>query len=352
MTIAGRRWQIASPVTLKPTDESASPFMLKKLNLPAPSAGGSSPFSGPLAAWSRIPANIRGASFVITGGFLLIVMASLVKLLGQTLPVFEVLFIRFLAGLVVILPLVWRMGLDITYTKKIHLHATRGFVGFIGNLFFFFALIHIPLADTVTIQFSRPLFMIVIAGLFLGEIVGLKRSVTTLIGFGGVLMITQPFSEGFDPWALSALGGALFGTLVVLTVKLLSRTEHIVTIMFYFAIFTTAFAFVPAMVTWQDPTWIELGLLILTGVLGIVGQGMFSHGVGLGETSFVMPFDYMRIVYGFVLGIIWFAEIPGIWSFAGASVIIGTSIFLLRTENRKKVLEKTEEAGDEGAPKA
>ncbi len=145
---------------------------------------------------------------------------------------------------------------------------------------------------------------------------------------------------GFDPWALSALGGTFFGTLVVLTVKLLSRTEHTITIMSYFAIFTTLFSFIPARVTWQSPTLLELGILILTGVPGIVGQGMFAHGIGLGETSFVMPFDYMRIVYGFFLGIIWFAEIPGIWSFAGAGVIFGTSVYLLRTENRKKAPDK------------
>jgi drug/metabolite transporter (DMT)-like permease len=322
--------------------------MTDKSDLPEPVPSGTSSPSGPLAAWDRIPANIRGALFVVTGGFLLIVMASLVKVLGQKLPVFEVLFVRFLAGLIVILPLVWRMGIKITHTGKMRLHVTRSFVGFFGNLCFFFALIHIPLADTVTIQFSRPLFMIVIAGVFLGEIVGLKRSITTLIGFGGILLITQPFSAGFDPWALSALGGTFFGTLVVLTVKLLSRTEHTITIMFYFAVFTTLFAFIPAMITWQTPTLVELGLLILTGALGIIGQGMFTHGVGLGETSFVMPFDYMRIVYAFFLGIIWFSEVPGIWSFIGAGIIVGTSIYLLRTEKQKKA----QDSGDGGASKA
>ena len=88
------------------------------------------------------------------------------------------------------------------------------------------------------------------------------------------------------------------------------------------------------------------------GALGIIGQGLFSHGIGLGETSFVMPFDYMRIVYAFFLGIIWFSEVPGIWSFAGAGVIIAASVYLLRTENQKKAIKKDEEAGDVGAPKA
>ena len=324
--------------------------MPEHADLPEPDTDRTQRTGGLLAAWQRIPANIRGAVLVVTGGVLLIVMASIVKRLGQTLPVFEILFIRFLAGLFVIMPVIWRMGFHVTRTAKIHLHATRSLVGFMGNLCFFFALIHIPLADTVTIQFSRPLFMIVIAGMFLGEAVGLKRSITTLVGFGGILMITRPFSAGFDPWALSALGGAVFGVLVVLTVKLLSRTEHILTIMFYFAVFTTTFAFVPAMLTWQTPTTTELALLILTGALGIVGQGMFSQGVGLGETSFVMPFDYMRIVYGFFLGVVWFGEVPALWSFAGAAVIIATSIYLLRTENRGKAARRRAQPGDGSAP--
>lgn len=303
---------------------------------PSPPPSRTNPLKRLTAAWDELPANIRGAGCVALGGFLLIIMASLVKHLGQSLPAFEVLFVRFLAGLIVILPLVWRMGFKIVYTGKIYLHATRGLVGFFGNMFFFFALIHIPLANTVTIQFSRPLFMIVIAALFLGEAVGLTRKVVTLLGFGGILLITQPFSGVFDPWTLSALGGAFFATLVVLTVKLLSRTEQTVTIMFYFALFTTLFAFIPAMLTWQTPTWTEVALLILTGTLGIIGQGLFTHGIGLGETSFVIPFDYLRIVYSFVFGIILFAEVPGLWSFAGAAVIIGSSVYLVRTESRQK----------------
>ena len=90
----------------------------------------------------------------------------------------------------------------------------------------------------------------------------------------------------------------------------------------------------------------------LTGALGILGQGMFTHGVGLGETSFVMPFDYMRIVYAFILGILWFGEVPGIWSFAGAGVIIGASVYLLRAENLEKTRQNAEEPGDGPTPKA
>jgi drug/metabolite transporter (DMT)-like permease len=288
------------------------------------------------ARWAGLSPNVRGAAFVVVGAFILIVMASLVKHLGQRLPAFEVLFIRFLSGLIVIFPLVWRIGFGVLKTSKIHLHAARGFVGFMGNICFFFALVNMAIGDTVTIQFSRPILMVGIALLVLRESVGWRRALVALVGFSGVIMITRPFGDGFEPWAIVALGGTFFGTLVVLTIKLLSRTEQTVTIMFYFAAFTTLFAFIPALFVWVPPTPEEWLLLALTGTLGIIGQSMFTHGVGLGDTSFVMPFDYLRIVYAFAIGVLFFGELPGIWSFIGASVIIGSSIYLVRSERRRQ----------------
>lgn len=288
------------------------------------------------ARWAKLSPNVRGAGFVVTGAFVLIVMASMVKHLGQSLPSFEVLFVRFFAGLIVILPVVWRAGFGVLRTDRISAHALRGFVGFMGNLCFFFALVNMAIADTVTIQFSRPIIMVVIAAVVLHETVGWRRALMAVVGFSGVIMITRPFGAGFEPWAIVALGGTFFGTMVVLTIKLLSRTESTLTIMFYFAAFTTLFAAIPAFIVWVPPTLEQWALLALTGTLGIIGQSMFTHGVKLGETSFVMPFDYLRIVYSFIIGFIFFAELPSAWSFTGAAVIIASSIYLVRTEGRKK----------------
>ncbi len=285
-----------------------------------------------VARWSGLSRNIRGAICVTVGGFLLIVMASIVKHLGQTLPAFEVVFVRFLAGLIIMLPVVWRLGFRVLKTSRPGMHFARGLSGFLGNLCFFFALIHMAIGDTVTIQFSRPLVMVVVAALFLGEMVGARRGFVTVAGFLGVLIITRPFGDGFEPWVLVAFSGTICATVVVLTVKLLTRTEQTVVIMFYFALTTTLLSLIPAMITWQTPSWAEPGLLFLTGFLGIVGQSMFTHGIGLGETSFVLPFDYLRIVYAFLIGAVWFAEAPDIWGVTGAAVIIGSSLYLIRGE--------------------
>jgi len=298
----------------------------------APDRAPSSPPAGALAFWARLSGNVRGAMFVAVGAFLLIVMAALVKHLGRDLPVFEVLFVRFLAGLIVILPLFFKIGFASLRTNRLPMHLARGFVGTMGNICFFFTLIHLAIADSVTLQFARPMIMILIAMAFLGEPFRLNRGLATLFGFLGILMITRPFGDGFQPWALVGVAGAFFGTLVVLTVKLLSRTEQTMTIMFYFALLTTLMSAVPALLTWQWPTPTEWALLALTGALGIVGQSMFTHGIGLGETTFVLPFDYLRIVYSVLIGVVAFAELPGLWSWAGMLVIIGASLYLLRTD--------------------
>ena len=284
--------------------------------------------------WARLPRNTRGAALVVLATVVLTVMAVMFRVLGRKLPPFEVLFFRFLAGFIAILPLMIRRGFGALRTRRPFLHLARGVVGTIGNACAIYSVVHMAIADAITIQFSRPLFMLFIAVLFLGEAIRIERVAVAAIGFTGIMMITRPFGAGFEPWALVAALGAFSGTLVVLAVKLLSRTEPTLVIMFYLAFWTTVLSFVPMLFVWQTPTWTELAMLAFTGVLGIVGQACFTHGVGLGETTFVLPFDYLRIVFAALFGVVLFAEIPGLWSFAGAAVIIGSSLYLIRTDQK------------------
>ena len=285
--------------------------------------------------WTDRSPNFRGAICVIVGEVFLIMSVAVGKALGDELHAFEIVFFRFLVAFLSILPVVWGIGFTHLKTKIPRLHLTRSFVGYMGNLCQFWAAIHLALADAVTIQFSRPLILVVIAATILHEVVTRGRALVTLVGFGGVLLVTRPFGDGVDPGYLVAMAGAVFATLVVLSVKMLSRSESTVVIMFYFSFFTLLLSIVPAIFVWQTPTWSQLLLLIVVGVSGLVGQSLFTHGITLGETSFLMPFDYLRIVYSFFVGLIFFAEIPTAWSIAGALVIFASSLYLLRTEGGK-----------------
>jgi drug/metabolite transporter (DMT)-like permease len=287
------------------------------------------------AFWTGRSPNFRGAICVIIGEALLLTSVAVGKAIGDDIPSIEIVFFRFLVSFLTILPVVGGIGFAQLRTSTLPMHFARSFTSYMGNLCLFWSAIHLTLADAITIQFSRPLIMVVIAVVVLHELVNRGRAAATLVGFGGVLLIARPFGDGFDLGYLVALAGAFFASLVILSVKVLSRTESTTTIMFYYSFFSLILSVVPAVLVWVTPSWTQLALLIVVGVAGMAGQSIFTHGIGLGETSFLMPFDYLRIVYSFFVGLVFFAEIPTAWSIAGALVIFATSLYLLRTEGKK-----------------
>lgn len=295
--------------------------------------------------WSGFSGNVRGAVYVTVGALLLTCMAILVKFLGSRLDSFQILFFRSFVGLLFILPLALKQGWGICRTTIPMMHMTRGGIGILGNFCFFYSITHLLLADSMALQFSRPLFMILLAAAFLGETVGFKRGTATLVGFSGILIMTRPFGLGggpatFDLGVLVGALGAFFGALVVVAIKQLSKTESTTVIMFYYAFWGAIFSLVPALLVWQTPTPAELGWLVLVGFFGIVGQTCITRGVSMADTTVVLPFDYLRIVYAAVFGFLMFGEVPGLWSLTGALVIVVSTLYILTLEARTKAKKR------------
>jgi len=285
------------------------------------------------------PGNIaRAATLVSAGSLTLVVMATLVKHLGHDLPAMEILFFRSAIGFLFVLPLFARDPLEPFRTKRPGMHLVRGAIGAIGNACFFWTITSMLLADAMALQFSRPLFMIPLAVLLLGESPGLRRTAVATIGFLGILLYARPFTGGFEPGALIGALGALAGGLVVICIKRLATTEPTRVIMFYYAFWNAAFALIPAVLLWVTPSLPQLALLVVVAFLGIAGQGMITHGLGMGEATVLVPLDYSRIVYSAVLGYLLFGEMPGPWSFAGMALIVACSLYLVLTEKRRAAL--------------
>jgi drug/metabolite transporter (DMT)-like permease len=287
------------------------------------------------ARWTRLDPVARGALLVSAGSLTLVVMATVVKYLGSRIPSIEILFFRSFVGFLFIVPLFARDPLQALRTKRSGMHFVRGATGAIGNICFFWTITHMLLADSMALQFSRPLFMIPLALIFLGEIAGWRRSTITIVGFLGILLYVRPFTSGFEPGALVGATGALFGALVVICIKRLATTEPTRVIMFYYAFWNAVFALVPTLLFWVTPNWTELALLVIVGFLGISGQSMMTHGLTQGAATVLVPLDYSRIVYSAVLGFLLFAEVPGPWSIAGMALIVMSSLYLVLTEQRR-----------------
>jgi drug/metabolite transporter (DMT)-like permease len=277
----------------------------------------------------------RAAALVSAGSLTLVVMATVVKHLGNELPAMEILFFRSAIGFLFVLPLFVRKPLEPFRTKRPGMHLLRGAIGAVGNACFFWTITHMLLADAMALQFSRPLFMIPLAVFLLGETAGLRRTAVAAVGFVGIVLYARPFTGGFEPDAFVGALGALTGGLVVICIKRLATTEPTRVIMFYYALWNALFALIPAALFWVTPTLPQLALLTVVGILGIGGQSLITHGLTMGEATVLVPLDYSRIIYSAALGYLLFNEIPGPWSFAGMALIVGCSLYLVLTEKRR-----------------
>ncbi|MFM2130039.1 MAG: hypothetical protein RL477_1585 [Pseudomonadota bacterium] len=290
------------------------------------------PLAATGAAFNRLPANIRGALWVILSAFLLTVMGAMVKDMARDIHSFQVVFFRCLIGAIALVPFIFRAGTNALKTKRPFLLLARTLVGTLGMFCVFYSFQNMPLAEAVAIIFSRPLFAVFLAIPFLGEVVGWRRMLAAFVGFAGILIMVRPGTAAFQPVALVALLGAFTAGAIAIIIKQLSKTESTTTIVIWFAITGAIVSAIPAMTVWVWPTPEQWLWLTAIGVIGIAGQAALTRGFGTGETSFVTPFDYSRLIFATVFGIMVFSEMPDFWKAAGAVVIVGSGYYIARRE--------------------
>jgi drug/metabolite transporter (DMT)-like permease len=184
------------------------------------------------------------------------------------------------------------------------------------------------------------------AALLLGELIGLRRALAAGVGFVGVIIMLRPGTDtmGSVP-ALAALGHAIFVALATVLVNIASRYDKTVTLMFYTNVVTIVLIAIPAFFVWVTPTWSQLALLVVMGVLATSAHNCFIRAYALGEASAIAPVDYSRLVMAAVVGILLFGDIPDIYTIAGALIIVSASFYIIRREAQLARLKaKGEEA--------
>ena len=288
------------------------------------------------ARWLALPGNTRGAVWMIAAGAGFTAMAIGIKVLGTRLDVYQVAFFRIFIGFVVIWPIVGYFGMtsgwDFLRTRHLHVHAIRGFLGMIAMYCSYYALARIDLADFMALSFTRPLFATVLAVIILHEVVRWRRWSATAAGFIGVLIMVRPGSGTFDPAGFFALGEAFSIAFLITLVKRLPARETTLGMMFYFGAIASLLSLPAAFYSWRWPTPEEWGWLLLIGALGAVAQSFWIRSFRCGDASLVAAFDYLRLPLGAAAGLLWFAEVPTIWTLVGAIIIIASTIYIARRE--------------------
>jgi drug/metabolite transporter (DMT)-like permease len=282
--------------------------------------------------WLQLSGNSRGALWMIASGLGFSIMAVGIKLLGHRLDSFQIAFFRVLIGLLAILPFVAAGPLAQLKTRHLHVHIVRAVFGLAAMYCSYYAIARMPLADYTALSFTKPLFATVLAIVILGEIVRWRRWTATALGFIGVLIMVRPGADAFQPAALAALADAFSIAFLITLVKRLPAHETPLGMLFYFGIFATVLSIGPAIVYWQWPTLDEWALLIGVGALGALSQSFWIRAFRAGEASMVAPFDYLRLPIAATVGVIGFAELPALWTFIGAGVIVASTLYIAHRE--------------------
>ncbi|MBP6310051.1 MAG: DMT family transporter [Arenimonas sp.] len=259
-------------------------------------------------------------------------MAVCIRLASKQQHAFEIAFFRNLFGLVFTLPLLWQHGLGILKTEKLPLYLFRCFIGTIGMMSGFWALVHLPLAQAVAIAYSTPLFVTIGAVWVLGEVVRVRRWAAVVIGFIGVIILLRPGTDTFTGASLVALLAALMSASVAISIKFLARTEKPDSIVIFTTLLWVPMSLIPALMVWQTPTGITWLWLVLCGLFGTSAHMCWTRALQLGDASMLTPISFLQVLVVGAFGYWLFDEAIDRYTFIGALIIFASNIYIAHRE--------------------
>lgn len=282
------------------------------------------------------PSLLLGMFFMVVSTVGFSTMHALVRYLADDLHPFEIAFFRNLFGLFVVLPWFIRYGWEPLRTKHFGMHLLRASINIFAMLMFFMALSLTELAKVQALSFTAPLFATLLAIFFLGEKVRLRRWTALLVGFFGAMVILRPGLAEIDVGSLLVVGSAAIWAVALIIIKILSRTDSAVTITTYMALLMTPLSLAPALFYWQWPTAEQWILLFLVGIVGTFAQMLMTQSFRVAEATAVMPLDFMKLVWGTIIGYLVFSEVPDAWTLFGGTIIFTGATYIAFRESQTK----------------
>lgn len=282
--------------------------------------------------FAALPGPVRGAFWMIMSAVCIVSFTTIGRDLKGEVPVALMVFFRSLFGLMFMLPWLRHAGTGALRTNRPWTHFARGCSGAAGLFLLFAAVAHLPVADVMTINFTRPLFTSIVAVMILGEIFHRHRWIALGVGFIGTLIVLRPGFADFNIGVLFAFGAALTGTVSATLIKSLTRTEHPDTISMYATFSMFVLTAIPAIVFWQTPSWDQLLLLVAIGGFATAFQRCNTRAYAAADATYVLPFEFSRLPIAAAVGFVIFSELPDLWTWIGGAVIFAAGFALSRRE--------------------
>jgi drug/metabolite transporter (DMT)-like permease len=283
---------------------------------------------------------VKGLLWTTASGVIFSFLNALMRALGQQVDPFQSQFLRYVFGLLVLLPLVWHHGVAAYRPKTMRGQFIRGGLHTAGLYLWFVSLPKIPLADMTAIGFTTPLFIMLGAWLFFKEHMRWERWLATVLGFAGVLIVVGPklsLADGFGPgpglYHLLMLASAPVFAASFLVTKALTRYETTGTILVWQAITISLLSLPLALWAWQPLSPLQWFGFALCGVLGSSGHYCLTRSFVAADISATQSVKFLDLVWAVLLGWALFADIPSFSTIAGGLLISAATVWVARRES-------------------
>jgi len=267
-------------------------------------------------------------------------MAVAGRELGARYDTFEIMMYRSAFGVVVVIAFAsatgaWRQ----INTRNMGLQFVRNVAHFTGQNLWFYAVTVIPLAQVFALEFTSPLWVILLSPLILGEQLTKVRTLSALIGFCGILIVARPDMAGINNGVIAAASAAIFFALTAMFTKRLTRTQPITSILFYLTTMQLVFGIIAACYDGDitPPDMASLPYLALVGVCGLLAHYCLTTALSLAPATVVVPIDFARLPVIGVIGMLLYGEALDVWVLVGAAIIFGGNYLNIwvETHNRR-----------------
>jgi drug/metabolite transporter (DMT)-like permease len=291
-----------------------------------------------------------GIALKVLSALAFTLMSAGVKTVSADYPTGEIVFFRSAFALVpLIVWLGWQGDLiNAVRTSNVAGHLLRGLIGTCGMFAGFVGLSYLPLSDAVAIGYAAPLITVVLAAVVLKETVRAYRWTAVVVGFVGVLIMLMPYlnpitiahglSAGPAVGVMFALFAAFCSAGATTQVRRLTETEKTGAIVLYFSLLTTFLGLSTIVLGWRLPPPGELGLLVMTGILGGVGQILLTQSYRYGDASLLAPFEYTTMIWALLTGWFIFGQLPQTAVIGGALIVSIAGVFVVWREHRLELI--------------
>jgi drug/metabolite transporter (DMT)-like permease len=265
-------------------------------------------------------------------------MAVAGRELGGQLDTFEIMMYRSVLGLLIVCALIGVTGQWKTVSSaRLRSHLGRNLVHFIGQNLWFFAVTVIPLAQLFALEFTSPLWVIILAPFFLGEPLTRVRVLAVSLGFIGILIVARPSPETLTIGTIAAAAAAIFFAATTIMTKRLTRTDSVACIMFWLTLTQAIMGLITAgydgdiaLPDAQSAPWI-----LVIAIAGLTAHFSIANALAIAPASVVIPIDFVRLPAIAVIGMLYYNEPLDIYVLIGAVIIFGGNYLNVASETRK-----------------